>query len=111
MYTPIAWSAEASVWPELLELVQASVSGAPTNLSANDVLSQFGNAAPAPAPAPPSFSTPAIACADSLVPPGTTNMTDVFNAIVDSARDVSHIGASPHLVMSSEREVIVCSMG
>ena len=104
MYTPIAWSVEASVWPELLELVHASASGTPTNLSATDVLAQFGNGAPAPPPAPPSLSTAAIACADSIVEPGTTYMTDIFNAIVDSARDVSDIGASLQPMMSFERE-------
>ena len=98
MYSPALWKTEVPAWPALLELVHASASGAPTNLSANDVIAQFEGGSPATASVPPPLSLPAIACADSLVAPGTNNLTDIFNAIVHSARNVSHMGACACLV-------------
>ena len=93
MYSPAAWKGEVLAWPALLELVHASASGTPTNLSANDVLAQLTGSNPAVTSLPPSLALPAIACADSLVAPGADNMTDIFDALVNSARDVSHMGA------------------
>ena len=79
--------------------MQASASGTPTNLSV-DALAELLTRSPSTASTPPSYALPAIACADSLVATGTHNMTDIFDAIVRSARNVSHIGACACLVSS-----------
>ncbi|KAI0747569.1 alpha/beta-hydrolase [Fomes fomentarius] len=49
-----------------------------------------------------SYTTPAIFCADSVDLNPHTNMTDVFNAVIASAQNVSHLFSSVWPALSSQ---------